>query len=134
MTPGERTAATIRYSGVAFAAGAAVLVAGVILRGWALVTLGQYFTVIVQVSPDRPVVSSGPYRFVRHPGYAGVMLATIGVGLMSGNWVGAAAMTFLSLIAVVRRIRIEESALIATLDGRYRAYAAAHKRLMPLVW
>jgi protein-S-isoprenylcysteine O-methyltransferase Ste14 len=109
-------------------------VAGVILRGWALVTLGQYFTVIVQVSPDRSVVSSGPYRFVRHPGYAGVMLATIGVGLMSGNWVGAAAMTFLSLIAVGRRIRIEESALIATLDGRYRAYAAAHKRLMPLVW
>ncbi len=134
LAPSIVPVATIRHGGVAFAVGAAILVAGVILRGCALVTLGQYFTVIVQVSPDQPVVAAGPYRLVRHPGYAGGLLASIGVGLMSGNWVGLAAMTLLPLIAIVWRIRIEESALIATLDNRYRSYAAARKRLVPLVW
>ncbi len=38
------------------------------------------------------------------------------------------------LVIVLWRIRIEESALLATLDGRYRSYAAQHKRLVPLLW
>ena len=134
LAPSIVPVATIRYGAFAFAVGAVILCAGVILRGWARVTLGQYFTVILQVSPDQPVVAAGPYRLVRHPGYAGGMLASIGVGLMSANWVGFAAMTLLPLIAVVWRIRIEEGALIATLDNRYRSYAAGHKRLVPLVW
>jgi protein-S-isoprenylcysteine O-methyltransferase Ste14 len=86
------------------------------------------------VSPDQPVVTNGPYRMVRHPAYAGGLLICIGVGLMSANWVGLAAMTLLPLAVIVWRIHIEENALLTTLDGRYRSYASHHKRLVPLIW
>jgi len=81
------------------------------------------------------VVSHGPYRLVRHPGYAGGLLAWIGIGLTSANWAGLAAVTLLPVIIVSWRIRLEEDALLATLDDdRYRRYAAQHKRLIPRVW
>ena len=86
------------------------------------------------VSPAQPVISTGPYAVVRHPGYAGGLLVAAGVGLMSANWAGLAAMVLLPTGLVVWRIRMEERALLATLHDRYRGYAARHKRLVPLVW
>jgi len=62
------------------------------------------------------------------------LLATIAIGVMWGNWVSLATLTVLMLAFIIWRIRTEEKALLATLDGRYRAYAARHKRLVPLVW
>ena len=55
---------------VGFAVGMVMLVTGVALRLWAFHALGQYFTFSVKVSPDQPVVTAGPYRLLRHPGYA----------------------------------------------------------------
>ena len=104
------------------------------LRGWSFKTLGQYFTHTVMVSSDQPVIATGPYRVLRHPSYAGLILAGLGVGLASANWAGLAGLMLLSITALLWRIRIEESALMATLGDRYRAYAAQHKRLVPLVW
>jgi protein-S-isoprenylcysteine O-methyltransferase Ste14 len=111
-----------------------MLVVGVTLRLWSFYALGQYFTFSVKVSPDQPVVTAGPYRLLRHPGYAGGMLATFGVGLMWGNWASAATLILFTLTFVVWRIRIEEQALLTALDDRYRNYASQHKRLIPLVW
>ena len=62
------------------------------------------------------------------------MLAIAGIGLLNGNWISMATVTVLWLALTLWRIRIEENALVTTLDGRYRAYAAHHKRLVPLVW
>ena len=134
LAPHVVPAATIRPGAVAFAAGLAVLLAGLVLRGWSFKTLGQYFTHTVMVSSDQPVIATGPYRVLRHPSYAGLILAALGVGLASANWAGLAGLMLLSITALLWRIRIEESALTATLGDRYRAYAAQHKRLVPLVW
>jgi hypothetical protein len=57
------------------------------------------------------VVTSGPYRLLQHPGYAGGMLAIVGLGLMWGNWVSMATLTLLWLALVIWRIRFEEAAL-----------------------
>jgi protein-S-isoprenylcysteine O-methyltransferase Ste14 len=119
---------------VGFAVGMVMLVTGVALRLWAFCALGQYFTFSVKVSPDQPVVTAGPYRLLRHPGYAGGMLATVGIGLMWGNWASAATLVLFTLVFVVWRIRIEESALLASLGERYRRYASKRSRLVPLVW
>lgn len=96
--------------------------------------LGDYFTGAVAVSDDQPVVTAGPYRVLRHPSYTGLLLALAGLGLASANWIGFAAMAVISLIGVLWRIHTEERALLATLGAPYRAYAAQHKRLVPLVW
>ena len=134
LAPHIVPAAGIRPGAVAFAAGMVILVAGLVLRGWSFKALGEYFTFTVMVSSDQPVVTAGPYRLLRHPGYTGFLLACIGVGLASANWAGLAAMALLPLAAILWRIHIEENALMTVLGDRYRGYASQHKRLVPLIW
>ncbi len=107
---------------------------GVGLRLWSFRTLGRYFTFTVQTSADQPVITDGPYRVVRHPSYAGILLAVIGVGLFIGNWVSFFILMVAFGCGIVFRIRVEERALLQELGEPYRAYAATHKRLVPFVW
>ena len=134
LAPHVVPAAAIRPGAAAFAGGMVVLLAGVALRGWSFKALGEYFTFTVMVSSDQRVIATGPYRALRHPGYTGVLLACAGLGLASANWVGTAGMVVPALMLLLWRIHVEETALLATLGDRYRAYAARHKRLVPLVW
>jgi protein-S-isoprenylcysteine O-methyltransferase Ste14 len=134
VAPHVVPAAAIRPGAVAFAVGMVVLLAGLVLRGWSFLTLGQYFTHTVMVSADQPVIATGPYSVLRHPSYTGVILAAVGAGLAAANWAGLAGLMVLTLPPLLWRIHNEESALMATLGERYRAYAAQHKRLVPLVW
>ena len=119
---------------VTFGIGIAVAWAGIGLRWWSFRTLGRYFTFTVQTSADQPVITSGPYRFVRHPSYTGMMLALIGVGSTYGNWLSMAMFAVVLLVGFVNRIQVEEAALSATLGGAYTSYASGRKRLVPLVW
>ena len=87
----------------------------------------------VQSARHHRVVSTGPYAFVRHPMYSGIMLFFVGVPLLLGSWWGVAiAFLFMCLFAI--RARIEERALIAGLPG-YADYAARVRyRLLPGIW
>ncbi|GAA2614859.1 methyltransferase family protein [Paractinoplanes durhamensis] len=114
--------------------GAAVGWAGALLRWWSFVTLGRYFTVVVLTSKDQPVIDRGPYRVLRHPSYTGLLLMIAGVGVMIGNWVGAAGAFVLVLVALLHRMRVEERALTAQLGDRYRDFAAHRARLIPYIW
>jgi protein-S-isoprenylcysteine O-methyltransferase Ste14 len=134
LAPRIAPAAAMGHAALAFGIGICMVIAGAAVRGWSFETLGRYFTFTVTVSPDQPVVTAGPYRLLRHPGYAGGLLATIGVGLMWGNWLSFATLTLATLAFIVWRIHTEESALLGALNDRYRAYASNHKRLVPLVW
>src|SRR5262249_39136957 len=60
---------------------------GLTLTGWAYRTLGRYFSLDVQVQTDHRVVDSGPYRFLRHPGYAGALFGLLGLGAALQSWV-----------------------------------------------
>jgi protein-S-isoprenylcysteine O-methyltransferase Ste14 len=117
-----------------FALGGVLGWLGLLLRWSSFVSLGKYFTVVLKISADQPVVKRGPYRFLRHPSYTGLLLVIAGVGLMVGNWVGAVGAVGLVLIALVYRVRVEERALMAALGDRYRQFAASRARLIPYVW
>src|SRR5439155_26398447 len=67
-------------------AGVVLFVAGLLLRWWAIITLGRFFTVDVTMEKDHELVERGPFRKVRHPSYTGVLLAFAGVALSLGNW------------------------------------------------
>ena len=135
LAPPAVPAAAIRPGGAAFAVGVAFLLSGLGLRAWSFRALGdQYFSFAIAVSPDQELVTSGPYRLVRHPGNAGFLLISMGFGLASANWVAVAASALLPLAVLVWRIRVEEDALLAVLGERYRRYASGHRRLVPLIW
>jgi protein-S-isoprenylcysteine O-methyltransferase Ste14 len=115
-------------------AGLVVFWCGIALRFWSFRALGRYFTFKVQTSVDQPVITSGPYRFVRHPSYAAVLLMVMGVGLFLGSWWSFAWLTASVFCGFLFRIRVEERALLLQLGDRYVTYAADHKRLVPFIW
>lgn len=112
----------------------AIVWAGIALRRWSFATLGHYFTFDVMTSSDQPVITAGPYRFVRHPSYAALLLVFAGFGVMQGNALSLAILAFVPLLGLMYRIRVEEAALAETLGESYKLYAQSHKRLIPLVW
>lgn len=95
----------------------------------------SFATPVVKVQAERRhrVISSGPYAFVRHPMYSGIMLFFVGVPLLLGSWWGVAiAPVFAILFAI--RARIEERALVEGLPD-YADYAERVRyRLVPGVW
>ena len=115
-------------------AGVIVMWLGLAIRVWAIAALGRAFRTTVEVDPGQVVVSSGPYRWVRHPSYSGLLLIVAGAGLAAGHWLALAVCVVLPLPAVLWRIRVEEAELTAVLGERYRDYQAQAKRLIPGVW
>jgi protein-S-isoprenylcysteine O-methyltransferase Ste14 len=114
--------------------GLMLLWSGIALRLWSFHTLGRYFTLTVQTSGDQPVIAAGPYRVIRHPSYAGLLLAFMAVGLFIGNWLSFMCLAAATTGALAFRIQVEERALMKHLGEGYRSYAATHKRLVPFIW
>ena len=114
--------------------GAAVFIVGAVVRWWAIRHLGRFFTVDVAVTNGQRVVDDGPYRVVRHPSYTGLMLEFTGLALALGYWVGFAVVIVPILLALLHRIRVEESVLQAALGEPYAAYVRRTKRLVPFVY
>jgi protein-S-isoprenylcysteine O-methyltransferase Ste14 len=101
---------------------------------WAM-HVNRFFSSVARIQPERGhrVVSDGPYRFVRHPGYTAGLVMTVASGLALGSWLA----TLIGLIGIpllLRRIRFEDDLLREQLAG-YADYAARVRyRLLPYVW
>ena len=115
-----------------FVLGLFVAIGGVALRQAAVAALGRFFTTRVTTRADQTVVDTGPYRYVRHPSYSGMLVTVLGVLLCSTNWVSLACFA-LAIPGTAYRIRVEERALAGALGEPYRAYMSRTKRLVPFV-
>jgi protein-S-isoprenylcysteine O-methyltransferase len=112
-------------------AACAVLVIGLGLRAWSMIVLGGSYRRRLVVTERQALIRNGPYRIIRHPGYAGTLLVWIGFGLGAGSWAGA-LLTAVSLgIAYGYRILEEERMLRARLGAAYESYQSATWRLIP---
>lgn len=83
--------------------------------------LGRFFTINVAIAADHRLIDSGPYRFIRHPGYTGGLLLFLGLALCMGNWLSVAVIMVPIFAAFYRRMNVEESALSEALGEPYRA-------------
>jgi protein-S-isoprenylcysteine O-methyltransferase len=110
-----------------------VFVLGLVLRWAAILYLGRFFTIDVSVTADHKVIDNGPYRFVRHPSYSGLLLMLLGIGMSTAN-VLALLVIMLPGIGLLYRIKVEESVLAESLGSRYREYMQKTKRLIPFVY
>src|SRR5262245_19906485 len=99
------------------ATGVAVFVAAKALKWWAILSLGPFWTFRVIVVPDVPLIRRGPYRWLRHPNYVGVVGELLGVAIAAGAAVfGVAAMAGFGLL-LFKRIRVEERMLATASRG-----------------
>lgn len=114
-------------------AGLGVGVLGVPLGYWTLVSLGKNLTDTVVVRKTANLVTSGPYRWVRHPFYVTAGVLVISVTLLTANWlIGLSGPVVLTLLVV--RTAKEEQMLIDRFGDDYRHYMARTGRFMPRLW
>jgi protein-S-isoprenylcysteine O-methyltransferase Ste14 len=111
--------------------GVAIAVVGVALRAWSMRTLGGAYTRTLRTDDQQLLVTDGPYRWVRHPGYAGSIAVWVGAALAFHTWVAAVAVAAVLVVAYVWRIRSEEQMLAAKFGPDYAAWAARTARLIP---
>jgi protein-S-isoprenylcysteine O-methyltransferase len=107
---------------------------GLILRWYSIIHLGRFFTTNVAIAKDHRLVDSGPYRFIRHPSYAGDLLATFGFALIFINGTSLLIIFLPNCAVMLWRIHVEETALLAALGEPYRRYMQRTKRLVPLIY
>lgn len=117
-----------------FVAATVLIWAGAGFRLWAIRTLGQFFRAVVHVQEGHKVVRSGPYRYLRHPSYTGLLVALVGLGLVFTNVVSWVIFVCCAVASILYRIRVEERVLNEALGNEYADYAAHTKRLVPGVW
>ena len=114
--------------------GVVMLAAGLVLRAWAMATLGHYYTRTLRTVDQQQIVNTGPYRVVRHPGYSSSLLIWVGYALGLGNWI-AAALTLALLGAVyLWRVNAEEALLCTSFGPEYADYQRRTKRLIPYLY
>ncbi|MEA2625030.1 MAG: hypothetical protein QOD06_1075 [Candidatus Binatota bacterium] len=124
----ERTAA--RTLAVRLA-GTAVIFVGFALRQRAAHTLGEQFLVRLAVRDDHRLVDSGPYRWVRHPTYAGLLLVALGTALAFESAAALAATMLVWLPITLARIGREEHILASRFGTAYDAFRRRTWRLLP---
>ena len=117
-----------------YVAGCGVFLAGLILRWYAIYFLGRFFTVNVAIAADHRVIQTGPYRWVRHPSYSGMLLMVLGLCLCMGNLASLLVMMVPLWGVTGWRMRIEEAALAQGLGAEYITYMQRTKRLIPFVY
>lgn len=102
---------------------------GQMLRLVAMRTLGPRWTIRVMTIPGAPPVVAGIYRYLRHPNYLGVVLEIAALPMVHGAVVTAVTFTLLNALALILRIRAEETALAA--DNAYLDHFSARPRFVP---
>ncbi len=114
--------------------GIVVYFSGLVLRYWCSYLLGIYFTRGVAVQEDQELVSSGPYRILRHPLYLGLLLLTLGVPLYFASLTGLILGVILMPWALRKRILLEENKLSNSLGERYDDWVKGRYRLIPFIY
>jgi protein-S-isoprenylcysteine O-methyltransferase Ste14 len=110
--------------------GLTLVAGGIAIALWARVHLGGNWSGTVTLKQGHTLTCEGPYRFVRHPIYAGLLLAVLGTAISQGEWRGLAAVALITL-ALLRKIALEERFLRARFGREYERYRAALPALIP---
>ncbi len=113
--------------------GVVLFALGSALRLWPVVALGDRFSGLVAIQPDHELLTKGLYRFIRHPSYLGLMIASLGWALAFRSGLGV-LITALTLAPLLARIKAEEKLLQSHFGAEYDAYRARTWRIIPGFW
>jgi protein-S-isoprenylcysteine O-methyltransferase Ste14 len=114
--------------------GVGAIFAGIIMRLYAVYSLGQFFTVDVTIREGHRLKTDGLFTYIRHPNYTALLISFLGIGITYNKWLSC-AITIVPIVAVfIMRINIEERVLVEHFGDEYLAYRKETKRLVPFVY
>jgi protein-S-isoprenylcysteine O-methyltransferase Ste14 len=119
---------------IVFWIGILMLCLGLFLRYLSIGVLGRYFRTTVELEKGQKVIQKGPYKWIRHPSYSGIILFCFGYGLAVQSWLSLIIAVSLPTIALLYRIKIEEEVLVKGIGTEYEAYQRKTKKLIPGIW
>jgi protein-S-isoprenylcysteine O-methyltransferase Ste14 len=114
--------------------GVPLVLAGIAIRVVARLTLGKHFSGHVQTTPGHRLITTGIYRFIRHPAYLAYLCLLLGFPICFGSVAGFAWAILSGLPGLLYRIRIEEAALESWFPDEYPRYQATTRKLIPGLW
>ena len=112
--------------------GVVIVALGLLFAIWARNVLGRNWSGIVTLKQDHELIRSGPYRYVRHPIYTGLLIAFAGSAIARGEWRGLLALA-IAFAALWRKLRLEEQWMVETFGDAYLRYRAEVRALIPFV-
>ncbi len=113
--------------------GTIIFLLGAVIRTTARIQLGKLFTFNVKIMQDHKVKQDGLYRYMRHPGYTGLLLEVIGWCIFFQTKLGAIATVIFLIPAGYYRIKIEEQTLEKAFGEEYKLYKKKVKALIPFI-
>ncbi len=111
-----------------------LMTSGLVLRTWAIYTLGNYFTMHLSIQKEHKIIRKGPYKYMRHPSYAGAFFTYFGTTIFLHAWFSLITAAIILPLAWVRRIYYEEKLLVEELGEEYKSYCMSVKRIIPYIW
>lgn len=115
-------------------AGLGLVALGVVLFVWARRALGEGYSGHISIKTGQSLVQNGPYRFIRHPAYAGYLLMALGISLGYSSLAGLVSILALLLPSLIYRMNVEEKLLSEHFGTAYRQYAGSTKKVIPGFW
>jgi protein-S-isoprenylcysteine O-methyltransferase Ste14 len=110
--------------------GALLTMLGVAFACWARYVLGRNWSSVVQVKQDHELIQSGPYRWVRHPIYTGLLLAFVGTAMAIGEWRGLICVVIVA-VSFWFKLKLEERWMRDNFGVAYENYMQRTKALIP---
>lgn len=110
--------------------GFGLAVMSLLLLVWVQAALGKHWSGSLQLRQEHTLVTTGPYRWVRHPMYSVLMAFMVGSSLTSANLLFA-VLTFFSVIVLLRRVGREEAMMLERFGDEYRSYVRRTGRFLP---
>ncbi len=117
-----------------FAIGIALFAIGFMVRIYSILTLKQYFTYSVTKVENHKIISTGLYKFIRHPGYLGQLIIFMGISISISNWLSILLMMVPVTLGYLYRIKVEEKFMADELGEYYKNYQGRTKKVIPMLY
>ncbi len=114
--------------------GLTLIVLGLIIRWVAILTLRRFFTTNVAIQSGHRLIRTGLYRIIRHPSYTGSLVSFWGLGLAFSNWLSFIVLAVPITIVFLKRIGVEEQALLSAFGEEYVNYRQTSRALLPWIY
>ncbi len=107
---------------------------GLAVRGYALITLGRFFSTCIVLQQEHELITTGPYRLIRHPAYTGLLCAFAAAGLAMGDGLALLCLCLPITYILIQRINVEEQCLLGYFGNAYQRYQQHTKKLLPWLY